>query len=194
MSDQAYARYRTFSPDAVAAGIEAAGAAESGEDPAKKEGPDEVHNLLTWTILSICLALWAGIGFILWLPLIVRAMARFSFALAGSMLNGERPVEAGDNLREAVSFYRRGFTVAVDAVFQDGKKKEKKEEARRSRRARLTPRDFVFEVLWAAVFWYLLLYFLGGVTASPIDGWVALIELRPWVTFVGWVSDGIVGL
>ena len=52
----------------------------------------------------------------------------------------------------------------------------------------------MFEVLWAAVFWYLLLYFLGGVTASPIDGWVALIELRPWVTFVGWVSDGIVGL
>jgi hypothetical protein len=192
MSDQAYARYRTFSPDAVAAGIEAAAEAETS-DAKKGGGPDEVHNMLTWTVLSACLALWAGIGFLLWLPLVLRAMARFVFALAGSMLNGERPVKAGENLREAVSFYRRGFSVAVDAVFHDAKK-VRHEEGTVRRRPRMTPRDFVFEILWATVFWYVLLYFLGGVTASPIDGWIALIELRPWETFVGWVSEGIIGL
>lgn len=192
MSDQVYApRYKTFSPDAVAAGIEAAAQAEEGDAKKGKE-PDDVHNFLTWTILSICLALWAAIGFLLWLPLVVRAMARFSFALAGSMLSGERPIRAGENLREAVSFFRRGFSVAVDAVFHDPTK-EKKEEAR-PRRKRLSPRDFVFEVLWATVFWYLLLYFLGGVAVSPLDGWIALIELRPWEIFVGWVADGIIGL
>jgi hypothetical protein len=194
MSDQAYTqRYRTFSPDAVAAGIDVAAAEAESAEAKKPGGPDEVHHFLTWTILSICLALWAAIGFLLWLPLVFRAMANFSFALAASMLNGERPVKAGENLREAVSFYRRGFSVAVDAVFHDAKK-ARNEGAGVRRRPRMSPRDFVFEVLWATVFWYVLLYFLGGVTVSPLDGWIALIELRPWATLVGWVSEGMIGL
>ena len=191
MSDHTYApRYHTFSPDvSPEARSEAkAQAADAGAEPSAPSG-----RLLTWSVLTICLGLWTVVGFLLWAPLLLSAMVRFSLALGRSMLSGAEPVEAGELLRNTASFYRRGFTVAIDAVFgaTDGEdRKEKKGESRRTARV---SRHVFFEILWAFVFWYLVLYVAGAVEASPVDGWRELVSVHwtsvasdTWGAFSEW--------
>lgn len=186
MTEQAYSPgYRTLSPEALAErdahgvlifpGDEVQETTTADRKP--RLGLDGFHKVLTWSILSVCLALWAVIGFIFWVPLLLRSMVRFSMALSGSMLSGEEPVEAGRILRDTVSFYRRGFTVAIGAVFGD----ERNEPARPKGKkvARKSTREFTFELLGVGVFWYLVLLFLGVVDISPVDGWIALFQF-PW--------------
>jgi hypothetical protein len=194
MSEQSYApRYKTFSPDLLTkSGYDAASsaAALTGE-PDTPGRFDRFHRVLTWSILSVCLAVWAVVGFVFWVPFLLRSMFRFTFALSGSMLAGEQPVEAGRILRETVSFYRRGFTVAIDAVF--GGELSPGTSARQKSRARVSTRYFVFEVLGAFVFWYLVLLFGGVVDASPVDGWIGLVQLDwsvAWAMLLEW-STGL---
>ena len=144
----------------------------------------------TWSILSVCLAVWAVVGFVFWVPFLLRSMLRFTFALSGSMLTGEQPVEAGRILRETVSFYRRGFTVAIEAVF-GADQSQSASAASQKKRARVSPRYFVFEALGAFVFWYLVLLFGEVVEASPVDGWIGLVQLDwgvAWAMLVEWAS------
>ena len=176
MSDQAYApRYNTLSPELVAErGLEAAKASPTNEK--RSERFDAFHRVLTWSILSVCLAVWAVVGFVFWVPLMLRSMFRFTFALGGSMLAGQEPVEAGRILRDTVSFYRRGFTVAIGAVFGDVIEEKKKSNRKP---VRMSSRNLFFEVMWSAVFWYVALLFMGVALPSPVEGWVALAEF-PW--------------
>ena len=191
MTEQSYApRYKTFSPDLLAHGGYDASAMAAAQSEADAPGRfDRLHRALTWSILSACLAVWAVVGFIFWVPFLLRSMLRFTFALSGSMLTGEQPVEAGRILRETVSFYRRGFTVAIDAVF--GVEKSQAASGARTKRARVSTRYFVFEVLGAFVFWYLVLLFAGVVEASPVDGWIALTQLDwgvAWAMLMEWAG------
>lgn len=189
MSEQTYApRYRTFPADSLPpGGLDAASAVEAGTSGSSKGS----RSILTWAILSACMILWAVIGFVFWVPLVLSAMIRFTFDLSRSMLRGDQPAEAGRTLREAVSFYRRGFSVAVDAVF--GKSEGAQRPGQQKQKStRLSARRVFFDVLWTVVFWYLFVYATGLVEASPLDGWIALIEL-PWVAFWGAVVDGVSG-
>jgi hypothetical protein len=191
MSDQTYApRYNTFSPDVMAeGGIDAAKARAASDAEAARR--DRFMRYLTWSILSICLALWAVVGFVFWVPLLLSSMIRFSLSLSRSMLSGAEPTEAGMILRNTVSFYRRGFTVAIDAVFGDPAEKAKKKVTKNSAKTARLSRHLFFEVLWAFVFWYLVLYFAGAVQSSPLDGWVALFEFPwrgAWGAFTEWTS------
>lgn len=191
MSEQSYAhRYSTFSPVAVP---------EARHDPylappedEAEEKKDGLGRTLTWSILSVCLALWAVIGFLLWVPLLLRSMVRFSFALSQSMLNGAEPVESGRILRETVSFYRRGFTVAVDAVFREKKDEDHKPAgSKKPKGEQLSARFLLREMGWAVVLWYVVLYFTGFVEVSPLDGWIALWQfpwLDIWATSVEWAA------
>ncbi|MEJ2542111.1 MAG: hypothetical protein P8188_19460 [Gemmatimonadota bacterium] len=178
-------RYRTFDPDLLTEEEFVADGSElHGGSPL-----DRATRYLTWGILSICLALWAVVGFVFWVPLLLRSMLQFSFALSQSMLQGTRPVEAGRILRDTVGFYRRGFTVAINAVF--GPPPKKKE----SQVTRLTLKDLLFEIVWAGLVWYGILFLFGVIETSPVDIWNAFIGL-PWAewwrgleeTVSGWVT------
>lgn len=180
-------RYRTFDPSLLTD----EGVHPEEPDLQGKSPLDRATRYLTWGILSVCLALWAVVGFVFWIPLLLRSMVQFSFALSQSMLQGTRPHEAGRILRDTVGFYRRGFTVAVNAVF--GPPPKKKPVAT----TRLTPKKFLFEIVWAALVWYGILFALGAVQTSPLDMWNATVAL-PWgewwqgleATVSGWFSGG----
>lgn len=178
-----FPRYKTFPADMPPE--ERAALAMTADEPEEEGRLDRGIRYLTWGILAICLALWAVVGFILWVPLLLRSMLHFSFALSQSMLQGAEPVEAGRVLRETVAFYRRGFTVAIDAVFGESPRKKERE-----REVGLSPRRLLFEVLWAVVVWYLVLLVLGFVEASPLDGWNALLTL-PWADLWGSLVEGV---
>ncbi|HSH74677.1 MAG TPA: hypothetical protein VLA09_03145 [Longimicrobiales bacterium] len=176
MSEQTYVpRYKTFLPGESRAEVVEAAAPTERVSPVPSNG---FAHFLTWTALSACLISWAVIGFAFWLPLVLSAMLRFTYDLSRGMLRGDQPAEAGRTLREAVSFYFRGFTVAVDAVFR-ADDADKKRQAQKRKRAPLSTRRVVFDVLWAIVFWHLCLYGAGFVEASPLDGWISLFQL-PW--------------
>ena len=195
MTERSYASgYDSFSPESVAPRAPQTLNYRTAAPGPEKARPDYLIQTLTWAILSVCLAVWAVFGFILWVPLLLRSMVRFSFSLSQSMLRGVEPVEAGRILRDTVSFYRRGFVVAVEAVFGSRKKEAHPDAPRNAKAERLSPRYFVTEVLWAAVIWYLILYALGVTEVSALDGWARIWGL-PWAEYWNSVTvwfDGLV--
>jgi len=133
--------------------------------------------LLTWLILLFCLLVWAVVGAVFWVPLILRTMVLFSVALVQATLEGTSPTAAAGMLRDSVSFYRRGFVVAVEAVMR-----EREEEVRDPRR--VNRRLLVREMAWAALVWYVALLLLGIELWSPVDAWNWITSL-PWA---GWLD------
>ena len=186
MSKPAYSsRYQTFPADALPAGGVDAAAVSGAEATPSSEG----SRILTYVVLTACLMLWSVLGFLFWVPRVVSSMLRFTFDLCRGMLSGNRPVKAGRDLREAVAFYRRGFAVAIQAVIGEDEP-ETKSGAKKSKVARLDARALLFDVLWSGVFWYLFLYAIGSLQASPLDGWIALFQL-PWTEMWGAAEDRV---
>ncbi len=128
---------------------------------------------LTWVVLGVVLLFWAVIGAVFWIPLMVRAMLRFSISLIEAMFEGQRPVEAGRILRNAVGFYRRGFVVAIEVVTREDLKEE--------RHPRVQPKQdrLLLEVVWAIVVWYFLFLWFGWIQTSPLDMWHWFVG-QPW--------------
>ncbi len=180
-------RYRTFDPSVLNdEGAQMPDSTLTGHGPL-----DKGVRYLTWGILSVCLALWAVVGFVFWIPLLLRSMIQFSLALSQSMLQGTRPDEAGRILRDTVGFYRRGFTVAISAVFGEAPARKK------AVKTRLSVKEVTFEFVWTAVVWYGILLALGVVETTPVDLWNATVAL-PWGewwqglenTVSGWFAGG----
>jgi hypothetical protein len=162
MSEQEILRYTTDEPTA--------------SEKWAAQGPTEkVMNGLTWAILLICLAIWAVIGAVFWIPLILRTMVRFSAAMAPAMLADKKPIRAAQMLRGAVSFYRRGFEVAIDVVT----KEPRRERAEKGEDGGLSGMQFLNEFAWAALIWYGILLFFGAIDLTPIDMWY-------WVAGIQW--------
>jgi hypothetical protein len=152
---------------------------EPGEEPLAEKKPgtqfskaaNQILTGLTWGILGIVLAVWAVVGLVFWIPLLLRAMLRFSLSLLEAVFEGQRPTDSARILRNAVSFYRRGFVVAVEAVT--------KEEIVGEYRGPTDGNRLVLEVLWAVLVWYFLFLWWGRVQTSPFDMWNWIVGL-PW--------------
>lgn len=134
-----------------------AGQQNTGEaKPAEK-----VLTALTWGILAIVLAVWAVVGAVFWIPLIIRAMLRFSINLIEAAFEGQKPTTAAKVLRDAVSFYRRGFLVAIEVVMGEAVDEDRMEVTTENR--------LLLEVLWALLVWYFIFLLLGWIQATPMD-------------------------
>ena len=179
MSDQQFLGYRVVDPVTRQP-------IELGDAPPKPKGTVQRSvRTLTWAILGVCLALWGIIGFLFWVPLLLRSSLRFTLALIQSMLQGTRPHEAGRILYETVDFYRRGFLVAIEAVF--GKMPEPDQA-----HGPMPAGRFVIEIGWAIVFWYAVLLLIGVVETTPADLWRAVVEY-PWGERLGQLLDRATG-
>lgn len=140
---------------------------------------------LTRAILAVVLVVWAVVGAIFWIPLMVRTMVRFSVSLVQATLEGNRPTEAARMLQDAVSFYLRGFRVAIEAV--EGEPVEERRPAGAIRGRRLFR-----ELAWAFVIWYAILVPLG-LAWSPVELWDWLTAW-PWGNWADGVAEGFRGL
>lgn len=175
MTEQPTIRYRTDEP----------GAGERASTTA------QIMNGLTWAILLICLAVWAVVGAIFWIPLLLRTMVRFSVDLVPNMLSGRRPLRAAGLLRHAVTFYRRGFEVAIDVVTREPVREE---HATEPEAPPLRGLALVNELAWVAVIWYGILLFFGVVNATPLDIWRTMADIQWNDAVFRPVGEFIVGL
>lgn len=167
---------------------------ESPSRPAEKPDEDDLAGQairwLTLGILGVCLTIWAVVGAIFWIPLMVRSTLHFSFALIQSMLAGEGPERAGAILRRSVDFYRRGFIVAIGAVLGESSSAGSR---RTKGDVKLGGGRMLTEVVWVAVVWYLLFWLVGVVDSSPADLVRGFFEL-PWGAVFGSVVEGFQGV
>jgi hypothetical protein len=133
----------------------------------------QVLSVLTWIVLFVVLLIWAVVGAVFWIPLILRALIRFSISLIEAMFEGHKPATAARILRDAVSFYRRGFVVAIEAV--TGTEISDKDEGP------VTQNRLLMEFLWALLVWYFIALLFGWIQASPLD-------LLDWFLSVPWAD------
>ncbi len=145
-----------------------------------KKAMNRIFTAITWAILIAVLAVWTVVGAVFWIPLMLRAMLRFSLSLVQSVFVGQRPDGAARILRDAVSFYRRGFVVAVEVVTKEEVEGEAKDPQ--------TGNLLLLELMWAIPVWYLILFSMGWIPASPAEiwGWFASIQ---WGAELGSLID-----
>jgi len=145
---------------------------ETGPSPFA-EAVNKAFTVLTWVILSVVLLVWAVVGAVFWIPLLLRAMLRFSISLIEAMFEGHKPTKAAKILRDAVGFYRRGFFVAVEVVTR--------EPIDRREEGPVTENRLLLEVLWALLVWYFIFLLFGWIQASPLD-------LIDWFFSIPWAD------
>ncbi len=177
-SEPPFLSYRgTVGAEGTERGREGETEKEKGKGPSPyAEVLDKGFIVLTWVILTIVLVIWAVVGVVFWIPLLLRAMLRFSISLIEAMFEGHKPTAAAKVLRDAVSFYRRGFVVAVEVVTR--------EQIDRRDEGPVTEHRLLMEVLWALLVWYFIFLFFGWIQASPLDlvDWFFSI---PWAEYFG---------
>ena len=153
---------------------------EQGDRPAALEW-------LNRGVFVVVVAIWAVVGLIVWIPLLVRAMLRFSLTLIPATMEGAHPEAAAERLRGAVDFYRQGFRTAAAAVH--GRTPNPGAPARRVRRG-----SWGREFMWAAVIWYAVLATVGLVW-SPLEigRWVIALPWNDWALGLGaWIVEPFV--
>jgi len=166
----------TSKPPVITYGSGPAPAEESGGGSLVAKPTEKVLTVLTWGILFMVLSVWAVAGAIFWIPLLIRAMIRFSINLIEAAFEDKRPTSAAKVLKDAVSFYRRGFVVAIEVVMGEGTESHPSEQTMENR--------LLLEVLWAILVWYFIFLMFGWIQASPMDlvDWFFSI---PWAEHFG---------
>jgi hypothetical protein len=151
------------------------GPADAGETP-RRPG-ERAMKVLSWGILVICLAVWTVVGALFWVPLLVRRIVGYSVRLVPSMLTVGKPWRAAKRLRNAMSFYARGFEVTRDMVMRDPDRDERPLFAGPEGGSRGIA--LIGELVWALVFWYAVLLLFGVVDGTPLDLWRHVADI-PW--------------
>ena len=170
-------RYRTV-PESPAAG---------GEPASVAKARPAVLEWVNWAVFGVVMVVWAVVGALVWIPLLLRAMVRFSLALVQATLDREPPSEAAATLRGAVEFYRRGFVMAADALH--GRTPAPTGHARP-----VSNRRLLGEVGWTVAIWYLLLAVVGLVW-SPLEigQWLVALPWNDWAVGAGaWIVEPFV--
>ena len=150
--------------------------------------------VLTWVVLGTLMLVWAVVGFVFWLPRMLREMAGFSLSLVHATMKGTDMTAAGDSLKGAIDFYRRGFELAHTSVMKTDARQES------GRGVEFNANHLVKEALWALLVWWVVLSVIGWTDLTPVAlvGWVmsgawlqTLGNLA--VGFWGWL-DGLTGV
>lgn len=149
--------------------------AEDAEPKASSPG-ERAQKVLTWTILAVCLLVWAAVGALFWVPLLLRRIVTYSLSLVASMLGEREPRHAARRLRAAVRFYGRGFKVTAEMVTREPSRPSSHDAAEGERTGRVA---LLGNLMWTLMVWYAVLFVAGVVHATPLDLWAWLVAL-PW--------------
>lgn len=138
-----------------------------------------ITELATRGALAVAVAVWAVVGFLIWVPLLLRRIVTFVAELTYVALTDGDPRPAAERLRSAASFYRRGFVTAVESVLDsdDGARDGpvRSEVSHDSSAAR----PILQELAWSLVVWYPVLLWMGIAELTPSDLWNAATAV-PW--------------
>jgi hypothetical protein len=117
----------------------------AGVQTPAKSGP----MIIVLPIYCVCLGSWAVIGFLFWIPLLVRATASVGVAVLSSALSDDDPARVTIAFERAASFYARGFRLIHEVLFpQTTRWVVPKEQDRSPYWTRLA-----LDTAWTVVFW-----------------------------------------
>ena len=112
--------------------------------------------LTKFVIYLIVMILWAAIGFVIWIPLIVRMILIFTGSIIAEVISTDKNYTAllEQRLNYAISFYPGGFRRIEDSIFGDPDEVTKRPDMSGDLRIILG------EVIWSAVFWTITSFLL----------------------------------
>jgi len=132
---------------------------------------------LGWGVLVVCLSVWAVVGAVFWVPLLLRRIVTYSVALVPSMLAGKKPGRAAEALHDAMSFYGRGFRVTAEVVTRQPEARDRGTSGEEE--DGLHGLALLDELAWVLLIWYAILLMVGIVDRTPLDLWRWLADF-PW--------------
>ena len=121
-----------------------------------------VGSLVELLVKGCSNAIWAVVGLLLWIPLLVRTLLLSVLGIIHGALTGQNPLTVPIRIREASRFYTGQFLTGAGGDQKAGI------------RRRLRPIRLLFEVIWATVFYALVLALAGVIELPLADGQRAL--------------------
>lgn len=100
-------------------------------------------------IAYVAYAFWAVLGFIFWIPLLVRIIAAFCASLAYNMVvqNPGAIQKSRISLELAISFYAKGFSIIRETIFEPNKK------VTANPAEEFHIYSFIAQLVWTIIFW-----------------------------------------
>ena len=116
------------------------------------QGADSVVALVTFFIWILVTVIWAVIGLILWIPLLIRTILLFTGSVVAEAITRKNYTGAVEQmLRYAIMFYPGAFQIIRDSIYDDPELGHWEFS--------VDWKILLGEVLWTAVVWFV------------IDGW-----------------------
>lgn len=75
-------------------------------------------NAIRQFVLAVSLSIWAVVGFLFWIPMLVHAIVQFSALIVYATITDADPSTLATNLERAVRFYLEGFRKVVRAIYR----------------------------------------------------------------------------
>lgn len=117
-----------------------------------------ITSVLLRLMMLVVWAIWAPIGFLLWIPLLVRTTSVFVGFVVHAAITGQDPSHLRQHLEAAIDFWFAGFRFARETVLAEGREVRRPFESQTSR--------VLLEVLWAVAFWVAAILVLHPATIT----------------------------
>jgi len=146
-----------------------------------------VHLGIRIFVLGLSLVLWTVMGFLVWVPLLLRAIILMAGAVLYSTLLRRDTRRAEARLAHAMGFFPRGYTLLLKAVNGDAVQDHDDEEGPGFFQRLKATTHFIAEIIVALAFWYAL----GAIASvAPVPDFSALgqsllstvTEVRNWIS------------
>ncbi len=108
--------------------------------------------LVRYVVLGTTIAIWTVLGFLCWVPLLVRMTASFSVAILYCTLTNADSSYLRDPLDGAITFYSRGFSMIITILSPN------REDLPIGSRFEFQGERVLLEIAWAVVFWASILF------------------------------------
>ncbi len=147
---------------------------------------------IRYALLTIVLAVWSVVGFVFWIPLIVRATAAFCVTAVYANLARANADVPNEGLQHAALFYVSGYRSIYRAIIEPHSTELERTPAFRGGR-------FLGETIWTALFWWAVLFVLAGSGEALGFSRAELVDPALWLVdrlaaAGGWLVDTIEGL
>lgn len=137
-------------------------------------------SIVRTVILCVCLVIWAVIGFLFWVPMLVHAIARFSALVVYTTIVNADPDMLAIHLEHAVRFYFTGFRNILRAIY--------------ARPQPHTWKSVEFKINWWVVFLHTLGTAVFWAVAVLASLWVAgVVPRQPKLAEPGAAADAAFG-
>lgn len=100
-------------------------------------------DFLRLAVLVVALVIWSVVGFVFWIPFLIRQIAVFSALILHATLTNQDPSAAGVGLDLAVTFYANGFRKIISAMYQE-------RQSGSGGGMEFRPARFIGEIVWTA--------------------------------------------